>query len=484
LARDQNGYTKLVLPAILLVVLAFTFYTPYLLINSDSVHGFEAMNGSYWTGKWNTMLQFNESTRLLYEKFLTWWSPGQYLAPLLFMKLLHIQLGTSVVLVNFLSTLLGTIGFFFVFKRYGFDRLTIWISIIFILISSSVLAGYYNYNGGECLNFMIFPWIIMTQKLLVQRVWKFIFPGLILFIAFICKLQMLIVVPPLLFLLIFIQKEDLNFGFIKNKRFRFRETVLSNYLPLFLSVVPVILFIYFSFIFNRSTPVQSVKHLSLNAVSVFFPVSSPVISIYVFDSLHYYLSAKPGAEGAYLFILSAILIVSLVWVVRHFRAYAELKRKYIFLALSLYGISAAVFIVLYTKGTPIDLNPRHLKLSSYLLYPVLAELALLKFKRVWVLGVLTLFGSFALANHVRLTRTWNRNTTITKSGFRLFQEDMPLSVKDSLDGLIKTKTVVVSPYESRYAIDNQLILPILSEKDIRPDLKKCGYPVIFIDSLK
>src|SRR5450755_5049171 len=103
---------------------------------------------------------------------------------------------------------------------------------------------------------MIFPWIIMAQKLLVQRVWKFIFPGLILFIAFICKLQMLIVVPPLLFLLIFIQKEDLIFGFIKNKRFRFRETVLSNYLPLFLSVVPVILFIYFSFIFNRTTPVQ------------------------------------------------------------------------------------------------------------------------------------------------------------------------------------------------------------------------------------
>ena len=88
---------EILLATILLIVLIFTLYTPFPLINSDSVHGFEAMNGRYWTGKWNTYLVYNTTTHSLNEKFLTWWSPGQYLAPLFFMKFFHIQLGSSVV---------------------------------------------------------------------------------------------------------------------------------------------------------------------------------------------------------------------------------------------------------------------------------------------------------------------------------------------------------------------------------------------------
>ena len=64
------------------------------------------------------------------------------------------------------------------------------------------------------------------------------------------------------------------------------------------------------------------------------------------------------------------------------------------------------------------------------------------------------------------------------------QEDMPLSLKNRVDSLVKVKTVVIGPYESRYSIDNQLILPVLSTTDIRADLAQYGYPLIFVDSLK
>ncbi len=484
-ARDQNGNTKLLLLTILLVVLIFTFYTPFPLINSDSMHGFEVMNGYYWTGKWNTTLQFNGNTHLLHEKFLTWWSPGQYLVPLFFIKAFHFKIGTALMFINFLSISLGTVGFFLVFKKYGFGRLTIWISIIGILLSSSVLPGYYDYAGGECLNFMIFPWIIVMQNLLVHKFWKFIFPGFILFISFLCKLQMLIVVPPLLFLLVFIQKEDLNFP-IMFKPFRFPELLqrFKKYLPLFISVLPVILWIYFSFISNGDTPAHSTKQFSLSPENILFPIASPFTSIYFFDTIHYFLYPKTGLYVGYLFIISITVLLCPIYLAKHFNEYALDKKKYVFLVFMLYLISVTIFTILYTKGTPIDINPRHLKLTSFLLYPILVELALTKFNKIWVLGLLTFLGIYALGNHIRLTRKWTQETSITSSGFRLLKEDMPLNLKQTLDSLIKTNTIVISPYESRYAIDNQLILPILSKVDVRSDLIHYGYPLIFIDSLK
>jgi hypothetical protein len=321
-AKDQSRNINLVVPAVLLAALILSFYTPFPLINSDSVHGFEVMNGYYWTGKWNTTLLFNDNTHLLYEKFLTWWSPGQWMVPMFFIKVFHLKIGSALVLINFLCTSLGTIGYFLVFKKYGFDRSVIWISVTGILLSSPVLPGFYYYAGGESLNFMIFPWIIVMQNLLVRKFWKFIFPGLILFISFLCKLQMLIVVPPLLFLLVFTQKEDLNFG---------SRPRLRNYLPFFISVIPILLLIYFNFISSGDTPLHSIKQFSPNLVNFLFPLASPFISVYFFDTLHYFLFRNSILGGAYLFIMSVILILCMGHAVRHFSEYEPVKKKYIFL---------------------------------------------------------------------------------------------------------------------------------------------------------
>lgn len=480
--RNQPINTKLILSVILLIVLIFTFYTRFPLINSDSVHGFEAMNGHYWTGKWNTTLQYNGNTHLLDEKFLTWWSPGQYLAPLLFIKLLHLPLGIAVVLVNFLSTLLGTTGYFLVFKKYGFGPLAIWVSVLLILLSSPVLPAYYDYAGGECLNFMIFPWIIVLQNLLVRKFWKYVFPGLILFVSFICKLQMLIVVPPLLFLLVFIQKEDLYFYRMQLRMPDIRGWT-KKYLPLFISVVPILLWVYFGFVSIGVTPVHSIKQFSLSPVNILFPVASPVTSISFFDSLNYYLSQKAGLYAGYLFIISIVVIACVIYVARRLNSYTVEKRKYIFLVFILYFFCITVFVVLYVKGTPIDFNTRHLKLSSFLLYPILVELALTRFNKPLVLGFFSLLGLFAIGNHIRLARVWTEHTSVTRSDFRLFKEDMPLDLKQRLDSLVHTKTLVISRFENRYSIDNQFIIPIMSNQDIRADLATYGYPLIFVDSL-
>jgi hypothetical protein len=482
LTAKQPVNTPVILCFILLVVLALSFYSPFPLVNSDSVHGFEAMNGYFWTGKWNTLLEWNNTTHQLTERFLTWWSPGQYMAPMILMKMLHIRLGTALTILDFLSALLGTIGYFYVFKRYGFGSGTIWISVVLILLSGSQLTGYYDYDGGECLNFMFFPWIIVFQELLVKKGWRWLAPGIMLFIAFFCKLQMLIVVPPLLFLLVLTQKEALD----KGNPFRLTELgqKIKNYIPLIVSVIPVILFIYFGFLARGETPAHTSRPFSLSAVNIFFPTASPFTSIYLFESLNIYLTPRVWLNGLYLGAVSLVVLICGIAVIRKINAYDAQKRKYILLSFLLFGISASIFIFLYVKGTPIDKNPRHLKLSSFLLYPVLIDLAIKKFSRGWVLGLFFFFAGYALFNQVRLNRKWHQYTYVAHSGIRLSAAvDMPENLKWKLDSVIRRKTMVISRYESRYAIDNQLILAVRDSVGVRSGLENSGYPLIFADSL-
>ncbi|MEO6960334.1 MAG: hypothetical protein ABIY90_00100 [Puia sp.] len=477
--------SKILLLTILSLVLLLTLYTPFQLINSDSVHGFEAMNGYYWTGKFNTFLFFNPDTQQLQERFLTWWSPGQYLAPLFFIKLFHLKIGTAVTLVNFLGTLLGTLGYFLVFRRYHFDSRTIWVSLLLILFSSSILQRYYLYDGGESLNFMVFPWIFVIQKWFVNRYGKWILPILVIFVSFICKLQMLIVVPLLIFLLIAANSEELNYFFIWNKPFRkleFKQSV-SIYLPYIISGSLVCLLIYFGFIHRGATPADAMKHFSLNPVNFLFPIASPVTSVYFFDSVNAWLNSRPFLQNIYLLILSGGVLAAFIYFIKHFPENDFVKRKYNSIVLMLYLLSVLVFVVLYCEGSSIDFNTRHFKLTSFLFYPILVEQAWRKLDKRVLIGLFAFLSIYAIGNHIRLSRIWISNTSVTASRFRLTNTDLPIALKEKLDRQVRTKTAVISWYSSTYCIDNPMILPILGADGDSSKLARAGYRVVVLKSL-
>ncbi len=120
---------------------------------------------------------------------------------------------------------------------------------------------------------MVFPWILVFQKLLVNKYLKYVIPGFILFISFVCKLQMLIVVPLLLFMLIAANSEDLNYFFIWNKPFGMQDLkrTIKIYIPYILSV-SFVFFYLFWFYFQRRKPANAVNHISLKPVNFLFPV--------------------------------------------------------------------------------------------------------------------------------------------------------------------------------------------------------------------
>jgi hypothetical protein len=475
---------KAIILSIILIAGAFTAYTHTQLINSDSVSGFEAMNGYAWTGKHNTTLAYVKGVPVLREYFLTWWSPGQYLGPELLTRVLHLPLGVAITLLNFICLVLGATGFFLVFDKYGFSRLANYLSIGLILFSGPVLQRYYTYQGGESLNFIIFPWIILMGPLFSRKYLNFLLPGAVVVISFFCKLQLLIIVPPLIFALIAtnLQRFDPFFrGEASWRAIKIKDVVV--FLPCAISIVAALALTYWGFVGKGVTPANALRHASLSPLSFLVPMASPLTSLSLGGSGYDFLNSRPGMQQVYLSALSAAMLLTVVFLMKDLRNDDERRAKYKLLTLFLFGFSVIVFTFLYARGSDIDYSTRHFKLSSFLLYPVMIDWFLRRKNGKVIAGVCGVLMLYAVANHLRLAKNWLSHTAVTPSGYRLFPNvDMPLAVKLKLDSAIKEKTVVVSGYESRYAIDNALILPVFREAGDTTRIDGAGHQVLYLDT--
>jgi len=458
---------------IIVVGAVLSVYTHFPVINSDSVSGFEAMNGYHWTGKFNTTLVYEPGTPVLQEHFLTWWSPGQYLAPWIFMKVFHLKLGGAIVLVNFICLVIGTIGFMLVFEKFGFSRVVNNISVILIMFSGVSLQRYYIYQGGESLNFIIFPWIILMQPLFKRKYGGFILPGVVVLAAFLFKLQLLIIVPPLIFLLIII---DMPRKSLKD--------IIVACIPFAVSSLVAMGLIYWGFMSKGATPAVSTNHISFNPLNFLVPVASPLTSISLFGLVDDGLQTHSGLQVVYLLILSLIIAVIILRFVRDLPEDDEKRRKFKFMVGALYLFCVVAFFLLYTKGSNIDYGTRHYKLTSFLFYPLGIDWLFRRAGRKLTIALASLLVLVATANHLRLARNWLSNTSVTSSGFLLSLDDMPLPLKEKLDKVIKIKTIVVSHYEPRYAIDNALILPVQRPKSDSTHIVGPGWTILYLDSLK
>src|SRR5688572_13314633 len=147
--------------SVILFVLALAIYSPYQLINSDSVAGFEALKGCMQTGRFNTVISPDPQDISRYDgQYLSWWTPGQYLAPFAIKYITGLSLGYSITILNLLCTVFGLLGFFRVFKYFKFSDRIVTFSLVLILTSNTVLYRFISYQGGESLSFLLFPWAL------------------------------------------------------------------------------------------------------------------------------------------------------------------------------------------------------------------------------------------------------------------------------------------------------------------------------------
>lgn len=109
------------------------------------------------------------------EGFMSVWSPGQHLLPGLVEKF-GVSLGFAIVVVVAAFSVLGLLGWFALYRAFGFPVQTTAIAILIIACNRFFNLPFTNYNGGEVLLFGVAPWFVLMVWRLRDLRWMAVVP--------------------------------------------------------------------------------------------------------------------------------------------------------------------------------------------------------------------------------------------------------------------------------------------------------------------
>ena len=156
--EDRRLIAALILIPMAVGAVAFQIGIP---MTSDPAWGFLSLEFMRHGAGFNYLV-FPVSSNIAvdYRKFLTLWTPGQYLIPDVFMQL-GLRLGASIVVTNVFFSTAGMLGWYGLYRTFGFSPKTIAISCLLMMFTQWFLVSINVYYGGENLLFGIAPWIAM-----------------------------------------------------------------------------------------------------------------------------------------------------------------------------------------------------------------------------------------------------------------------------------------------------------------------------------
>jgi hypothetical protein len=94
--------------------------------------------------------------------FLTWWSPGQYLVPGIFVWL-GTSYGLAISLTTLIATLIGVFGWIQVARSFAVSSFVLFVFVLGLNTFPYVTQRFLNYWGGELLLFATAPWSLYAM---------------------------------------------------------------------------------------------------------------------------------------------------------------------------------------------------------------------------------------------------------------------------------------------------------------------------------
>jgi hypothetical protein len=151
---------------ILLAVIAahFCFFATALVerpkVDTDASAGMLVWRSMERGADWNCALEPDPSDIARdRQNFLTWWSPGQYLAvgPL---HSLGASWGVAIATATLLCSLSGLLGYWWLYRRLGFSGLTSAWAAGTLAVAWQVTRNYGEFTGGDLPLFAVSPWLV------------------------------------------------------------------------------------------------------------------------------------------------------------------------------------------------------------------------------------------------------------------------------------------------------------------------------------
>ena len=163
---SKDGYY---VPLLVLVILfLFSLYVRPT-IHTDSGTGFLVFR-SMLEGSGFNMLIEPDAANIANDiaNFETWWSPGQYLVPGIFVWL-GTSYGVALSLTTFFSTVIGVSGWAQVARSFGVTRFVLLVFLSGLVSFRYVTLPFQMYHGGEVLLFATAPWCFYWMRYAVHK---------------------------------------------------------------------------------------------------------------------------------------------------------------------------------------------------------------------------------------------------------------------------------------------------------------------------
>jgi hypothetical protein len=423
--------TRFVWMLLLLLVLTsvYCFLKP-LTLSIDSAYGFLAYKGTLFFRLFN-VLQVVPTADIgrVDPVFMSWWSPGQWIFPGMLNYFFGIRLGVASIIITLASLISGLIGYYRIFAFFRFPPLISILSLLIIFSSSSLYYCFVIYQGGEILEFALFPWfflyVLRLQKISVIN----LFGIAILFLfCFIAKTTLLVYCTLILLGKIFLLSKSRS---ARGVHFSFKNLLLL--LPALLSTILVSVF-YLS----RGPHPSLINHFIISIEGFLVTLSSPLSSILSIQqwieritklsgsSLHGSGLAVSLYYGFYLLVIAVLF-----WIIRSVILNDKINQAYKCFFIVLYAGISAFFLFAYSFNTNIDFSSRHFKLMGYLFVPGLITVFYEKFGHFWIHRSVVLFCLICVIDIFYLKEKWVKNKYISIQYF--YRNCEPPPNHDKLD---------------------------------------------------
>lgn len=349
------------------------------------------------------------------ERFMSTWTPGQHVLPGL-VERLGMDLGLAVVVVVTVFSVLGLVGWYALYRAFGFPLPTVAPALLVIACSRFFNLSFSIYTGGEVLLFGVTPWFVLLAWRLRDLRWTAV-PALIAGIA----------------VLVFVKLSGIIFGaavvgaaaICGDRAWATRDTLRK----LVVACVTVVLtgVIFYVAWYSRGITAANIMVESLHPDGLIFYVALSVGSLWsaslsLLDLANWLFlhPARPVLESVaapvYAFLPLAVVTFVVTWR-RLDAAYGE----YLRFAFAIAAAVAAFMVLMWMAGRTVGLEERHFRAPSLILLAgvvhafVAPRSRLLQVLFAAVAGFACLYG---LASFVARTET-NLRHPLGERGFRL-----------------------------------------------------------------
>lgn len=308
-------------------------------------------------------------------KFLTWWSPGQYLVPYFVETVTRLSTARATALAITIFQIAGLAGFYAFFKKTGFTPIIAALSIVFIACQQAFVAPYVFYNGGEVLLFGFEGWFlygcISIKRVNAKLLFFILLTG---WIGFFFKSSFIwIYAAGLLCIWLRLSSvgESLNI-----------RKLIRNGIWLAIPAIVSVICIYIFFLAKGDNPASTSTGLKFTLQTFSFPLASPLVAGFSIDDIMHGLlfpTFTPFLTPEHtLWVLLVMAVVSLILISCIIRFVP--KNNYRLFVIVFYLVSILFFTVAYLKQMSISYEGRHFRIIGLLIVPGIIYLAA-KFKR-------------------------------------------------------------------------------------------------------